>query len=84
MGLFKRDSSGGFILLSRHPRNSPTWHWSVTLCRVDTPQQRWLCIVPKDMRAGQWHHRIRLPFGRQLIISRQDFHRAARARAGRA
>ena len=76
---FKRDSGGGLILACYHPRSSDTWIWSLSLIR----KQKWLKRVysrtPREWRRNQWHDYLKLPFGYQLCLSRQDYHRQGSA-----
>ncbi len=73
-----QDSGGGLVLASYHPRNSPTWHWSIGIInsRVFRP---WWLISRATARTHQWHDYYRLPFGKALCISRQDYHKSERA-----
>lgn len=68
-GALSRASDGSLTLLSYHPRGSVTWHWSVHLARTNYPTNR-----AKD-RTGQWHDYYRLPFGYNLVVSQQDYHK---------
>jgi len=80
--LLTRQSDGALGLISYHPRWSNTWIWSVAL-RRSTPQQ-WTRLGNRDWRKhfvqrcsrrrSQWHDYYRLPFGRTLIFSHQDYH----------
>lgn len=76
LSFLSRDSGGGLTLAAYHPRSCPTWHWSVSVQRYRGGETRRLVSrTPKQQRRGQWHDRIRLPFGRYLCISRQDYHK---------
>jgi len=72
--LFSRDSGGDIVLASYHPRRSSTWHWSVVLSRRDGKPHR------AARRNGQWHDYYWLPFGLQLIVSQQDWHKGSVAK----
>lgn len=76
MGLrfFSRASDGNLVLVSYHPRRSSTWYWSVALSHKPFHDIAWASVTPAEYRKGQWHNYYRLPFGRTLIISRQDYH----------
>lgn len=76
LDLFSRDNSGGFILASYHPRKCITWHWSVTIAKKNGRAGR----AEKRWRRNQWHDRYWLPFGYQLVIAQQDYHRSARSK----
>lgn len=72
---WSRTSAGGRTLVSYHPRTSPTWYWSVGIEKTRRePWSKNFCFAPT--RSNQWHDYIRLPFGYDLIISRQDYHKA--------
>lgn len=72
--LFSRSSNGDLNLCSYHPRRSATWHWAVYLTRRVEDRR----IVDRaKSRSGQWHDYYRLPFGRSLIVSHQDYHKRA-------
>ena len=79
MAILKRDSGGGLVLASYTGRKSYCWIWAVVVSRKRNP----LRIVPRSERRNQWHHFIPLPFGRTLIISRQDYHKDPRHQIGR-
>lgn len=71
-----RASDGSITLACWHPAKSPTWYWSLMLGRMPWPW--YVASSWRDrakIRAGQWHDYYRLPFGRCLIVSRQDYHR---------
>jgi hypothetical protein len=72
--MFSRASNGDLVLASYTGSKSYCWIWSVWLSREQQP----LHIVPLSRRRGQWHHTLPLPFGRTLIIGRQDYHRDPR------
>lgn len=74
MRMFSRASDGSLILATHTGRHSNCWIWYVALSRLRQPFH----IAPKSERRGQWHHYIPLPFGRTLIVGRQDFHRDPR------
>lgn len=67
--MFSRDSGGGLVLASYHPRRSSTWHWSISVKKREGRPSR------SRQRHGQWHDYYWLPFGRQLIVGRQDYHK---------
>lgn len=73
----RRDSSGGLVLASYHPRACPTWHWSVSIINSPVFRKRWL-VSRASTRSNQWHDYYRLPFGKALCVSRQDYHRKGR------
>lgn len=72
MSFLTKNSAGDLNVISYHPNNSPTWHWSVVLSRRGGRGGR------SVQRTGQWHDFYRLPFGWCLIISQQDYHKASR------
>jgi hypothetical protein len=75
LSLFRRHSDGALGLIAYHPRKYPTWVWSLSITR----RQKWLKRiwnpVSREWRKNQWHHYLKLPFGFQLCISQQDYHR---------
>jgi hypothetical protein len=75
--MFTRASDGSLILFGRHPKASPTWHWSVSITKRNG--SRWIGRMPREFRRGQWHTFIWLPFGKSLCISRQDYHKQRRS-----
>lgn len=66
-----RDSAGGLTLASYQPASGGTWHWAISLARSET-NRGW--IRRAKMRRGQWHDYYRLPFNREIRVSRQDYH----------
>ena len=70
---FSRASDGSLILASYCPRGCTTWHWSISICksRVFRP---WWIISRATIRTNQWHDYYRLPFGRSICVSRQNYH----------
>jgi hypothetical protein len=70
LSLFTRASNGDLVVASYTGSKSYCWIWAVYLSRRRQP----LRIVPRSERRNQWHHTLPLPFGRSLIISRQDYH----------
>lgn len=77
LSFFSRSSDGAMILASYMPKGQ-TWHWSFSVHKRKWPRG-W--IARDRLRTGQWHDYYRLPFGRELIISRQDFHKQTARRA---
>lgn len=78
MGLrfhFKRDSAGGLMLVSYQPTHCPTWHWSIRIGKSPYYNRRRWLVCRASERFLQWHDYYRLPFGKALCISRQDYHR---------
>jgi hypothetical protein len=77
MGLrfFDRASDGSLTLTSYHPADSATWHWAVSITSRRMVFRRFWLVSRGWPRTNQWHDYYRLPFGRTLIVSRQDFHR---------
>lgn len=75
---FSRASDGSIILASYHPAGCPTWHWSVSIIKSRI-ERRWWLISRDPRRTGQWHDYLRLPFGKALCVSRQDYHRGLSA-----
>lgn len=69
---FSKASDGSLTIVSRHPRNSKTWHWAISITRKGVARSS-----RAVNRVHQWHDFYRLPFGRTLIYSAQDFHKAA-------
>jgi hypothetical protein len=74
--MFTRASNGDLVIASYTGRKSYCWIWSLALSHRKQP----LSIVPRRSRRNQWHHMFPLPFGRTLIVSRQDYHRDPRHR----
>jgi hypothetical protein len=70
LSLWSWSNSGELILASYHPRSSLTWLWSVALGKRKW-ERGWVQRDP--WRRSQWHDYYRLPFGRELRISRQNF-----------
>jgi hypothetical protein len=70
LSLLSRYNNGDLMLASYMPRNS-TWHWAVGITKSGS-NRKW--IRRSSRRQGQWHDYYRLPFNRELIVSRQDFH----------
>lgn len=73
---WRRASNGDLVLASYTGRHSDCWIWSLSLSRERRPFR----IVPRSERRNQWHHFLPLPFGRTLILGRQDYHRDPRHR----
>lgn len=73
---FSRASDGAIVLVTRHPVGCPTWHWSVSIHKRGSALWSYPLIGRAPNRSGQWHDYYRLPFGRTLIVSHQDFHRS--------
>lgn len=71
---FTRSSDNGIVLVSRHPKGSLTWYWSVSLKRL-SEEQRNRIVVRDPRRTHQWHDYYRLPFGWRIIVSQQDYHK---------
>ncbi len=71
----QRASDGSFILVSKHPRGCPTWHWSISLKRNAISGNVWRLWYRDLNRFDQWHDFYRLPFGWWLIVSQQDYHK---------
>lgn len=69
-----RDRGGGLVLASYHPRGCLTWHWSISIIKSRCFRPWWL-VSRASTRTNQWHDYYRLPFGKALCISRQDYHR---------
>lgn len=69
---FTRASDGSIVLVSKHPRGSSTWHWSVSLKRMALSG----LLSRAERRTHQWHDFYWLPFGWTLVVSRQDYHRS--------
>ena len=78
LSLWSRTNSGDRVLASYHPRGCSTWHWSLSVTRRQNEMKRTLSRAPRRM--GQWHDYLKLPFGYQLCLSRQDWHRRPRAK----
>lgn len=77
---FTRMSDGGLKIASYHPKGCRTWHWSVSVVRSGTFRKFWLVDRTEPaFRRNQWHDYYRLPFGRALCISRQDYHLQAKS-----
>ena len=74
MTLFTRASNGDLVLASYTGRKSHCWVWALYLTR----KKLGFHIAPRNERVNQWHHYMPLPFGRSLILSRQDYHKDPR------
>jgi len=72
-----RASDGSIVLLSKHPKDCLTWHWSVSVTRKTMVVWGWRLWCRDERRKGQWHDYYRLPFGWTLILSAQDYHKDA-------
>lgn len=73
--LMHRDSAGGLILASYHPRSSLTWHWAIHLDRrAFAPRWGWF-VVPLGERATQRSLRMGMW---TLGIDTQSYHKEAR------
>jgi hypothetical protein len=70
LSLFSWTNTGGLTLASYQPPGE-TWHWSFCIQRREYPKG-WISKDP--IRRGQWHDYYRLPFGLELVHSRQDWH----------
>lgn len=79
LSLLSRTNGGDLILVAYHPRWCGTWHWS--LCIRRGRPEHW--VNRATSRRGQWHDYFWLPFGRELIVSRQDYHLDPTIRAAR-
>lgn len=70
-----RASDGSIVLLTKHPRYSVTWHWSLSIARKPIVAWGWRLWTRSGRRSGQWHDYYRLPFGWTLTWSAQDYHK---------
>jgi len=71
LSLFTWTNTGGLTLASYQPRNE-TWHWAFVVQRSQYTKD----FISKDpTRRGQWHDYYRLPFGFEIVHSRQDWHK---------
>lgn len=66
-----RASNRALILASYHPRSSGTWYWSISIAKSGINRK---LVRRAERRTGQWHDYYRLPFNRELVVSRQDYH----------
>lgn len=79
LSIWQRDSGGRFMPFAYHPRGSLTWHWTATIIPVVSRKRAWshtwAHITPESFRRGQWYDYFWLPFGYELMICRQDWHK---------
>jgi hypothetical protein len=72
---FTRDSGGGTVLVSRHPRHSATWYWSLSWQPYRADEKRWLFKAYLDRIGGyQKHHWLGLFGIGKLMLSTQSYH----------
>lgn len=71
----KRASDGSITLFAKHPIESLTWHWAVSITRKQHVKWGWRLWTRANFRSHQWHDYYRLPFGWTLILSFQDYHK---------
>lgn len=72
---FTRASDGTIVIATKHPKDSLTWHWSLSIGRRKWVEWGWRLWLRSDRRVAQWHDYYRLPFGWALIWSAQDWHK---------
>jgi hypothetical protein len=72
LSFLSRTNSGDLVLASYHPQSSDTWHWSFSISKRSSVRP-WIDRSRK--RCGQWHDYYWLPFGREIIVSQQDYHK---------
>ncbi len=66
-----RMNTGDLVLASYHPQASHTWVWSVSIGKSGV-NRGW--VRRSTIRGrGQWHDYYRLPFNREICISRQSY-----------
>lgn len=70
LSFFSQTSGGDVVLASYHPRRSSTWFWSAQVIKAAPGSKPHRAAT----RRGQWNDYHWLPFGRQLVIARQDYH----------
>lgn len=75
MSVFTKASDGSYVMISKHPPGSGTWHWSLSISRRKHVEWGWRLWLRADRRLGQWHDYYRLPFGLTLAWSAQDWHK---------
>lgn len=75
MRFFSKSSDGGLVIACCHPRSSLTWHWSISLSNRRLVRWQGRFWLRAGRRKRQWHDYYRLPFGRTLIWSAQDYHK---------
>lgn len=76
LSFFKRDSGGGTVLVSRHPRHSATWYWSLSWQPYRADEKRWWLNLYIDRRGGfQKRHRLGLLGRGRLVLSTQSYHK---------
>lgn len=75
LSVFSRDSGGGLVLASYHPRSSQTWHWAVSADRrAFGPRWGWFVhrmgqnVTQRHLRLGMW----------TISIDTQSFHKERR------
>ena len=72
LSLFTWTNAGGLTLASYQPLQQ-TWHWALGIQKAQYTTRGWVYKDPT--RRGQWHDYYRLPFGLEIVHSRQDWHR---------
>lgn len=77
LSVWSRSSSGERMIAS-YRRPNETWRWCVGIGKWPVGRAGIVSREQPQFRRGQWHDYYRLPFGRQLIVSRQDYHKAPR------
>lgn len=71
LSIWSRCSDGSLLLASYHPRNSPTWHLSLSVVNGSGRK----LFDRAERRECQWADYLALPFNRALCWMRQDYHR---------
>lgn len=76
LNFMTRDSGGGMVLVSRHPRHSATWYWSLSWQPYRADETRWWLNLYIDRVGGfQKHHTLGLFGLGRLMLSMQSYHK---------
>lgn len=79
---FTRDSGGGYTLVSRHPRTSPTWYWFISWqpAKADFARHFFKLNIAPGNGPHQRHHNLHLFWRGSLVLSTQGYHKQEAAR----
>jgi len=75
---FTRDSRGDLSIVTKHPHDSLTWHWGISLCKFMSGERRRF-LLSVDGKWPQRHHRLNLFGWRYICFSTQNYHRRPKA-----
>jgi hypothetical protein len=70
-------SDGSFVVISKHPKSSLTWHWHVSIGPIYQPfgVDKWFGWCRSVTRNGQWHDYYFLLKRWQITFGFQDYHK---------